>query len=757
MGLHVGIDLGTTFSAVAVVEPSGRPAIIQNSEGTAITPSVIYFGAGEPVVGDEAKEMQALGESEVASFFKRSMGNPDFILKFNRKAYTPTDLSAILLKKIKADAEIQLGDTITHAVITVPAYFNNFQREATIKAGEMAGLKVQRIINEPTAAALAYGLDRSTHDQTVLVYDLGGGTFDVSIVNVSRDTIRVIGTGGDHELGGKDWDDRIANFLGQQFFQEYGVNPLEDMETFQDILTRTEQAKKQLSVRGRVSVSIVHEDEKESYEITRSQFEEMTRDLMERTRSLTAQALKECRLDWKHITGVLLVGGSTRMPMVRQFVESMSGKKPLSGVNVDEAVALGAAIQAQMDVEEQVNQFLPTFTLKSKKKTRDVMSHSLGLAAENKERTRYINSIIIPKNTPIPNRLSNPFELRTSPHQSNQLDVYMLQGESTDPLKCILLGKYIFSEINHVPDGPTLIDISYGHDQNGVVMVSAVEKSTGRELPLRVEPPGEDMSWLGNEIPEDDSPYTTHAGSQSIPGAVRDKYGNPGGSQYDLIKDNAFSGYTIAVLHLYTGEGFNFKLPEAALKEKGFKIHRWTRTPRIKEFEKTLDTACQLWVISSNMQMLDNSYVKIIEKFFHSGKGIYIWGDNEPYYADANLVMNTLFNCRMSGNSYGDQVVKLQRQKERKGFIPHLITTGLERLYEGITVASVEDNSNLQTMMYGSNNEPLIALYDKDGKRAIIDGGFTRLFCNWDTAGTGRYVKNAAGWLVNYERFQNKK
>ena len=503
MGLSVGIDLGTTFSALAFVDKSGRPVIVKNSDGKPITPSVICFSGEEPLVGDEAKEMQALGESNIASFFKRSMGSKSFVLNFNGKDYTPTDLSAILLRKLKTDAEAELGEEITHAVITVPAYFNNFQREATIEAGEMAGLKVLRIINEPTSAALAYGLDKISGDQTVLVYDLGGGTFDVSIVQINEKLIKVIATDGDHELGGKDWDDRIATYLGQQFLQEHGVDPLEDTESFQDILTRTETAKKQLSVREKVRISIVHGGEKESYELTRTQFEEMTRDLMERTRNLTEQVLQDSGLSWNDVTGVLLVGGSTRMPMVHRYVEIMSSQKPLAGANVDEAVALGAAVQAHIDTVELTSS-APQYTLTAKKETQDVMSHSLGMVAENEDRSRYINSIILPKNKSIPNLENRPYQIRTGRKRKNTVEVYMLQGESDSPLKCDILGKYVFSEIDHVPDRPAILDIQYQYDRNGVVKVSAVQRETKKSLPMTIEPVPHDLSWLSQPPAEEE-------------------------------------------------------------------------------------------------------------------------------------------------------------------------------------------------------------------------------------------------------------
>jgi molecular chaperone DnaK len=521
MGLSVGIDLGTTFSAIAMVDESGRPMIINNKEGNPITPSVICFNGKEPIVGDEAKEMQALGEQNIASFFKRSMGNDSFVLNFNGRDYTPTELSAIVLKKLKTDAETELGKKITHAVITVPAYFNNFQREATIEAGEMAGLKVLRVINEPTAAALAYGINKRSGKQTLMVYDLGGGTFDVSIVKMNQQKFNVIATDGDHELGGKDWDDRIAGYLGQRFHQDHGVDPLEDVESFQDILTRTESAKKQLSVREKVKISIVHDGEKESYSLTRAQFEKMTRDLMERTQNLTSQVLEDSRMKWRNIDGVLLVGGSTRMPMVLDYVKEMSGKKPMAGVNVDEAVALGAAVQAYMDMLEE-DGTSSIFTLDGKKETKgarsssmvmmeteDVMSHSLGMVAENEDSLKYINSIIIPKNTPIPCSQTRPFQIRTGKNRENKVEVYMLQGESDSPLKTNILGKYVFSDVKHSTSQTAVLDIQYSYNRSGVVSVSAMQRETKKSLSLTIEPVPADMSWL-SRAPEKQQLVTAH-------------------------------------------------------------------------------------------------------------------------------------------------------------------------------------------------------------------------------------------------------
>lgn len=487
----IGIDLGTTFSSVGVVDETGQPRIVNNRMGEPLTPSVIYFGGEEPLVGEEAKAMQGAGEEDVASFFKRSMGNPNYEVAFKGRSYTATELSAILLKSLKADAEAELGTEVTQAVITVPAYFDDPQRKATIEAGKIAGLEVLRIINEPTAAAQAYGVHKKESEQTVLVYDLGGGTFDVSLVRITNKSMIVIGTDGEHELGGKDWDERIAMYLGQKFSDDNGVNPLDDAIAYNDLMVSCEEAKKRLSGMDRARISITHEGVKETYDLTRAEFDEMTKDLMERTQQLTEKVLAELGMTWDRIDGVILVGGSTRMPMVREWVEEMSGKKPIAGVNVDEAVALGAAVEAGVATAERMG-----YTLPGVKDKIDVMSHSLGMVAENEDCSRYINSIIIPKNKPIPFSATRSYELKTHERIENKFNVFLLQGESQSPLDCTVLGNYVFSGINHISEKAAGITVAYSYDMNGVVNVEAREESTGRMLPCTVDPVPDDLSWL---------------------------------------------------------------------------------------------------------------------------------------------------------------------------------------------------------------------------------------------------------------------
>lgn len=522
--LPIGIDLGTTYSAVATVSGSGQPIVVKNSDGESTTPSVVYFPAdGAPVVGSEAKEFQAVGENDVASFFKRDMGDLGFYQTFHDRKYTPTELSSLVLKKLKADAEIELGQSIEAAVITVPAYFNNAQRNATIEAARLAGLRVLRIINEPTAAAIAFGLSSKTKaGTTTMVYDLGGGTFDVSIVRASDDEIAVLATDGDHKLGGKDWDDRIAGYLAGQFRNEFGTDPFEDQESFNDLMIKCEKAKRELSVRDSTKVTIVHNGERGIYVLTRTQFAELTRDLLERTHGIAQSVLNSVEgLTWESLDGVLLVGGSTRMPMVADFVQEVTGRPPLRGINVDEAVALGAALQAAADlkVEDDLSLEASSSSEFSLPAIRDVTCHSLGMVAENQDRSKYLNSIIIRKNSQIPAENACDYTIRVSSNRNaNKLEVYMLQGEVESPIECSVLGKYVFTGFAPTKTGRAQVRVHYAYNKNGTVDVRAEQLNAEGgvvDLVLTIKPVPEDMSWLGKSPLENDPPA-----SQTSPSAL---------------------------------------------------------------------------------------------------------------------------------------------------------------------------------------------------------------------------------------------
>lgn len=494
MGKCIGIDLGTTFSVVAKVDSNGKAQIIKNRYGSTTTPSVIAFLDDEILIGEDAKEMQASGHEDIACFFKRNMGEDEFQMNFNNVDYNSEKLSSILLKQLKEDAETYLQDKVDKAVITVPAYFNNKQRQATIKAGEMAGLKVLKIINEPTAAALAYGVTGRGVNKNILVYDLGGGTFDVTIANIENNNIRVLGTDGDHRLGGKDWDDRLASYLSDKFLEQYDIDLLEDIDTFNELLVKCEKAKKELTAREQTKVVINYKGNRGNYEITRAKFKEITSDLLGRTELLIDNLLNDISLSWNDIDEVLLIGGSTRMKMVHDFIEKLTGKMALSGVNVDEAVALGAAIQAKIEEEPE-----ETFALPGYKSISDVTAHSLGMVSISEDFSKYINTKIINKNSTIPSSEKKPFKFRTRRNGSNELEVYVLQGESNLPLECSILGKYVISGMDHINNGETVIDITYNYDSNSVVEVTAIQRENNKKLNVRVESVPEDMEWLGLE------------------------------------------------------------------------------------------------------------------------------------------------------------------------------------------------------------------------------------------------------------------
>ncbi|HOX41412.1 MAG TPA: Hsp70 family protein [bacterium] len=503
MARAVGIDLGTTFSAIAVVSSSGKGEIIKNSEGENLTPSVIYFGESEIVVGKEAKQMQAVGDERVASLFKRVMGDRNWIFSIDDKNFTPTDLSALVLEKLKRDAEIVLSEPVTHAVITVPAYFSELQRRNTIEAGEKAGLKVLGILNEPTAAAIAFGAKTFDREAIYLVFDLGGGTFDVSLIKIDKDNLTVLATDGNHELGGKDWDDAIIRYATTQFKEEFGIDPLADAISLNDIFVRAEQAKKALTATSRTIFIISSGGQTGRYVITREVFEQITSHLLELATSIVEHVLAEAQLNWKDLTATLLVGGSSRMPMVHRYIIERSGKKPLEGVNVDEAVAIGASIRAHQEMYAasmglpQSSQSIPVFALTAAKAIQDVTSHTLGMVAISKDRSRYINSRLILKNHPIPAAVVQMYQFRTSSRHANEMEVYVTQGESEKPRDCTILGKYRFLDIPHdEATGKVILEISYSYDNNMVFQVSAKERNTGTHLKYLVEPVPEDLSWL---------------------------------------------------------------------------------------------------------------------------------------------------------------------------------------------------------------------------------------------------------------------
>lgn len=487
----VGIDLGTTNSAIAVVDASGQPVLLANAEGSKTTPSVVQVRAdGSVVVGEAAKQEVILEKENTAHFFKRDMGT-DAVYDYHGRPWTPVDLSAAVLRKLKRDGEAALGTEISRAVITVPAYFMDGARLATKVAGEKAGLEVTQIINEPTAAALAYGLQRRAREEVVMVYDLGGGTFDISLVRVAKDGVDVLGTDGDHWLGGKDWDDRLVQHVCEEFRRRHGVDPLDDAFTFQEILIRAEEAKKALSQRDRTAVPVSSGGVVDRVEVTRRDFEAMTRDLLTRTEMLMSKLLDETGHSWAQIGSVLLVGGSTRLPMVADLVRRLGGKAPNTAVNPDECVAAGAAIQGSFYGE---NRRGPGGIALRRDAVRDVISHSMGMIAVSADGERYVNSLIIPRNRPIPCREVRPYKAQTS--RDSATSVYVTQGEGEDPASCSFVGKYLLQGIPPSKERSAVVDIAYEYDSSGVVRVLARDRASGCDLVVVKEPVPRDMSWI---------------------------------------------------------------------------------------------------------------------------------------------------------------------------------------------------------------------------------------------------------------------
>lgn len=515
--MRVGIDLGTTYCAIAYINPSnGKAEIIKNKEGKPITPSVLYFDDDGTILhGEDAKIYLEEGSDKTANYFKYYMGDSAYSIYRNGKEYTAIDLSAELLKGVVREAEDVMGENIYDAVITVPAYFDHFMRQATMEAGKKAGLNVLNIISEPTAAVFAYGIHGKGTNQTVLVYDLGGGTFDVTIARITDDEITVLGTDGNHRLGGKDWDDALAGYLSDQFEEEFDIDLNDDPEMATFLQALAENTKKQLTSKQSQKVTINYQGHKGVYEVTQELFDDITSYNLNITKDVIEKLLSELKMSWKQIDGVLLVGGSTRMQQVKKYLTEMCGRPPMSGVNVDEAVAIGAAIRANIDANGKIQEAVrlslggsrmllgasasPVLSIAGAKRIKDATAHSMGMIAVNKEVTKYVNSIMIRKNSEIPATVTSPYELGVVKNADNRLEVYMLQGEEehlTYPLNCTVLGKYVFTGIQVGSEKKEIIDVTYSYDENNIVNVSAVQKSCGKQLMLHIEPVEADMSWV---------------------------------------------------------------------------------------------------------------------------------------------------------------------------------------------------------------------------------------------------------------------
>lgn len=483
----VGIDLGTTLSSVAQVNEHGEPAVLPNAEGDLRTPSVVFFGKDVVLVGRDAIR-EALGSPDRAVFnVKRSMGDPNFRFSVDGEDYTPETISSLILRKVVQDAAQHIGP-VERAVITVPAYFDDTRRKATEDAGVIAGLQVMDIINEPTAAALAYGFSSKDNDGVFLIYDLGGGTFDVTVIEKNGNQLITLATDGDVQLGGKDWDERLVNYIADQFQKEFHEDPREDRTVMAYLRLTAEEAKKALSRRQSTRVPVSYRGHWGNYEVKRDQFESLTADLLAMTQLTTELVLEEAGVTWASVRRVVPTGGSTRMPMVMRMLEQLSRKPVETPIPVDDAVALGASIHAAIlefhDQDRVVEYSAETAAKLGRIQTSDVAAHALGLVVKDHITLEYRNDVIIKKNSRLPASETKTYQTAYADQTAIMLQV--VQGDAPDPAACITLGSFRVTGLptGRPPGAPVRVTFSY--DTKGRVHVTALDVESGRTMTTEI-------------------------------------------------------------------------------------------------------------------------------------------------------------------------------------------------------------------------------------------------------------------------------